>query len=869
MRKRVLLFFCVIFTLTLSFLFFASPVSAAILFQDNFDDGDANGWTVARNMLWSAQSFSCQNSGSEANWVVQNGKYGIVINGSGCVTETIPDDFVWDSSWNDYIFEADVIFVDGVDANIAFRYTTIPNNDWYGYHFIIQSTPSNSSIVLQRVWNTNLFSNSMPYTLEHNKTYHLKIIVNGEHIQLFINDSLALDYPDAGGRFPTGRMALQASVGTAPNSEVWFDNVVVRSIDELQPQANVPVVLVPGFGGSWNTSDIISGGSGGNWKKTPFIKVYDNIRSTFINNGKYAEGDDYFEFYYDWRRPADSIADSLKDYIENTVLSGKPVGTKVNLVGHSFGGLISRSYGQKYGVDKINKLVTSGSPHEGAIPAWKAWSGAELGDRWSWQWIALQLYLQIHKDNYSSPVSAVHDLSPSLSNLTPIFDFTKNSSNQVIDVTTMNSFNSYLNNLKISIETGLKDLMTTIAGNENANGDSIEWIKLGGRSLSDKLLGKWPDGRPEAYEYTGEGDLTVLEKSALIANTDQKVVGTSHIELMETSAGIQAILDSLGLTTFTPATGSNSPNRNPALIFFLHSPANIKVTDPNGNEAGFGVSNPMSNAIYSEVDKLLVIFDAVDGDYGVEVVGNGTGSYSLDLGQLSSAGEKWSTTEESVTDGEVDSYTLKFNSGNPKDFPLIDDTGKMQLNLAKVKLNELKEYINSQSFSTSYKKQLSRYIDKLILMLERAITSIESGKYANASRYARAAMTGSYSLRMKVDKLGRGGRIEDGVKAKIKTVSHEAGLLVMEGYIATLNKGGRTPNQTRVNRDISVAQKVKNKVESRVSSNQENHPLGIVLSLSEEMLGDSQNSLGDSEFSRASAQALVSRLLSLESSKIK
>ena len=119
------------------------------------------------------------------------------------------------------------------------------------------------------------------------------------------------------------------------------------------------------------------------------------------------------------------------------------------------------------------------------------------------------------------------------------------------------------------------------------------------------------------------------------------------------------------------------------------------------------------------------------------------------------------------------------------------------------------------------------------------------------------------------NKLGRGGRIEDGVKAKIKTVSHEAGLLVMEGYIATLNKGGRTPNQTRVNRDISVAQKVKNKVESRVSSNQENHPLGIVLSLSEEMLGDSQNSLGDSEFSRASAQALVSRLLSLESSKIK
>ncbi|MEA3354923.1 MAG: alpha/beta fold hydrolase, partial [Patescibacteria group bacterium] len=638
----------------------------------------------------------------------------------------------------------------------------------------------------------------------------------------------------------------------------------------LLPQpTNVPIVLVPGFGGSWNTGDMISGGSGGVWKKTPFVKVYNNIKSTFIDNGGYVEGDDYFEFYYDWRKPTDELADDLKDYIENIVLSGKPIDTKVNLIGHSFGGVVSRAYSQKHGHDKVNKLVTSGSPHKGAITAWQSWSGAEIGDRWSWQWIALQLYLQIHKNNYSSPVTAVHNLSPSLNNLTPIFDFAKDGDDQTINVTTMNSFNSYLDNLKNSIETGLKDLMTNIAGNENSDDDSIEWIKLGDRSLTDRLLGKWLDGKPISFEYTDKGDLTVLDKSALMDDVSQEIVSASHVELMEESVGIQSILDSLEISDFTPASGNNSPNRNPALVFFLHSPANIKVTAPDGAEAGYGVANPMSNAIYSEVDKLLVIFDAIDGDYGLEIIGTGSGSYSLDIGQLTINGEKWSTNKETINSGETDTYTLSFNSNNPKNFPLTDTTGKMQLNLAKNKLNELKEYINSQSLSGSSKRRLLRYIDRLIKMIDRALDYIDANNYSRAYRYARVVMTGCYSLRMKVDKLGRRGRISDEIKARIKALAHEAGEFSMEGYIATLSQSNRVPSQARVNREIGVAEKVKNKVESRISSSGENHALGLAFNLSEEMLENSRNSVNNEEFSRASAQALLSRLLSLESVRLK
>ena len=112
------------------FLFFLSSVTktrAAVLFQDNFNDGNANEWVVPRNMQWNNPSQSCSNDGAPVTWRVADGKYGISINGPGCVTETTPNDASWNDDWNDYIFEADITFITGTDANIAFRYSGAPN----------------------------------------------------------------------------------------------------------------------------------------------------------------------------------------------------------------------------------------------------------------------------------------------------------------------------------------------------------------------------------------------------------------------------------------------------------------------------------------------------------------------------------------------------------------------------------------------------------------------------------------------------------------------------------------------------------------------------------------------------------------------
>lgn|GEM_PF-3104401 len=842
------------FIILLFYCFNPDKLYAVTVFQDNFNDGDFSNWDVVTD----PDRAPCSDQ-----WTIKDGMLGININQSSCTTNIVPNDLIWNNLGNNYTIELDMKFVQGTDHNIAFRFSPgITKNYWYDIHFV-----SPNSYELERV-PFGSPGTGVHYPLPNKSDfYHLKIIMKTGNIQVYIDNNLTLNYvyDPSLDKFPTGKLALRAGTGSNPVSETYFDNIVVTSIDDT-PVGNVPVVFLPGMGGSWNTSAIITGNDSNNWKKTPFIKVYENLRDTFLSNG-YTEGDDYFEFYYDWRDSPDEIADNLKDYIENTVLNGKDPDTKINIASHSMGGLVARAFAQKYGDSKINKLVTAGSPHQGSIPAWYGWSGAEIGDRWSWEWITLQLYLQIHKDNYTSPVSAIHTLSPSLQELQPSFDFATDSQDQVIGVSSMSDFNNYLLNLNTNLEDSLKSLITTIAGVNNS--DSIEWIKLKDRSLTDRLLSKWPDGKPDTYELTDEGDLTVLQKSALIDNTTQAQVSNTHHGMVQSDAGIQAILDGLDLD-INPVTNTDIPNRNPSLVFFLHSPADIRVTAPGGSQAGHDVDSPMGNAIYSPEDKLLVIYDAIDGDYEVEVVGNASGSYSLELGQLTQTGEKWNTTQETINNGEIDTYTLSFGADNPKDFPLTDETGKMQLNLAKNKLNKLSEYISSQSFSTAYKRQLTRKISQIIRMIDRAIVYVDANNHAKAYRYARAVMTGCYSLRMKIDQLGRGGRIGDEVRAKLKSMAHDAGLVSMEAYIATLNQTSRAPNQTRVSREISTADKVITRAGNRIAlTSGENHALGLAFSLSQEMLAGSQSAFDSGEYSRASAQALLSRLLSLEATKIR
>lgn len=594
------------------------------------------------------------------------------------------------------------------------------------------------------------------------------------------------------------------------------------------PSPNTPIVFLPGMGGSWNTADLISGNSGGIWKKTPFIKVYDNLKNTFLNAG-YSEGDDYFEFYYDWRQPVDNLADQLNDFINNKFGPG----VKINLVGHSLGGLVSRAYGQKYGENKINQLVTAGSPHQGAILPYLLWSGAQINDHLGWDWLGFQLLLHLHQGRFTSPVNAVRSLGPSLENLLPVFDFAKNSNNEILPIGSMETVNDYLNQLANDLTAGLTDLITTITGNET---ETIEWVRLEGRSMADRLLDRWKDGRPADYDYTNAGDGTVLSRSALLNNTDQLEITNSHQDLVQTTAGIESILSALGIDA-EPQTGNEQPTRNPGLFFLLHSPAEITVTAPDGNQAGFNVASPMPNAFYSPEDKLLLIYNASAGNYQTEITGTGNGEYQLDIGQLTDEGEFFSSLIDTINLNSVDNWTINFNPAQPLTDPVIDESGESKIAQARLRLQQLK---------LRTKPKLTVYLNQILKLLDK-----------NRLAQLRLALSSTYKFRYWVDKFAQSD-------AYLKNEVDQIGQLLSQALVTT-GRNSQTLTKKQVQAELNASDKAKQQLETKIGQvSGENHNLGNTLELINRYFDRAQTSFSQNNFWQTHADALVVRVLAIE-----
>lgn len=139
-----------------------------------------------------------------------------------------------------------------------------------------------------------------------------------------------------------------------------------------------------------------------------------------------------------------------------------------------------------------------------------------------------------------------------------------------------------------------------------------------------------------------------------------------------------------------------SPVRsNPSIITMLSSPGELLVTDPQGRRVGRdpiaeidyaeipdavygseGISDPTSSSPQSatEFTKVLFVPAPVDGEYAVEVIGTGTGSYTLDVAIRSDACGLHTERITGETSVDVqDQYTVTYNTGVPVDCGVEDE----------------------------------------------------------------------------------------------------------------------------------------------------------------------------------------------------
>lgn len=186
----------------------ASPSTAYpfVLFQDNFDDGDADGWTVSESGVW----------------YVENGEY-VVDMGEGQYLTGIA--LAGDDAWRDYTLDLDVKGEAGFDKGILFRC----NDIWNGCYYVnLVSDPSNQVLLGRLVNHVGETLSSALYPNTNGMWYHVTIKLAGLNIRVYVNDQLQIDYTaDHSTYVAQGKIGLCGYTSTGGLDKIRFDNVIV------------------------------------------------------------------------------------------------------------------------------------------------------------------------------------------------------------------------------------------------------------------------------------------------------------------------------------------------------------------------------------------------------------------------------------------------------------------------------------------------------------------------------------------------------------------------------------------------------------------------------------------------------------------
>lgn len=551
---------------------------------------------------------------------------------------------------------------------------------------------------------------------------------------------------------------------------------------ETIPTPLQPLILLPGLGSSWNHEYIILGidQPQSEWSMTPGVKAYDGLIQTLRNAGYETDGPDknLFVFNYNWTKPVALIADDLKSYIQTVV--NPPSETKIDLIGHSLGGLVARTYVQNNHTNPVDQLLTLGSPHKGVPQVYYLWEGGDLNKSLlHWQRIATGLLLYLRSPKFSTIKDAVHSEVPVLKNLLPVFNYLKKDSSE-ISVNDMNEKNTWLSELNLSPPSHLLSILNTFIGRISTS--TLRWIKVENRNWLEKILNLWPDGRPTGEEELSEGDKIILSESATLEGTIvTNLTNLDHEELVETSVGIQKIMDILGLTPSLISTISQGVSYEPTLVFQLASPATLTVLGPDDLPIGLGD------------EKTKVIPGALNGEYQAEITGIGDGNYHLHLGQIVNQKDIWITISGTIHVGEKVIRKINFNSSSLSEYPFFDLNGDNYLKSGKTKLNEFKDNAEMQTLNRVCKKTTN-------LLVNRIINLLEKGKIEDS-------ITGLYQLRLQVTYCQKSKTINEDklryLKNKIQEIIDD---LEQTYIIIETNKGG-TYQHHRLTLEIGLAQK--------------------------------------------------------------
>jgi hypothetical protein len=168
-------------------------------FSDNFDDGNANGWTTYGG-----------------TWSVVSGQYNVAANAGA---KSVADG----TSFSNFTYDADVTIGAAGDAGLIFRVTNPATgmDSYTGYYAGISYA---GSVVLGKANNnwTQLATTAM--TITANTLYHMRVVADGSIIKVYVADMVTPKINFTDSSYTVGAIGLRTF-----NADAKFDNVTVNA----------------------------------------------------------------------------------------------------------------------------------------------------------------------------------------------------------------------------------------------------------------------------------------------------------------------------------------------------------------------------------------------------------------------------------------------------------------------------------------------------------------------------------------------------------------------------------------------------------------------------------------------------------------
>ncbi len=374
------------------------------------------------------------------------------------------------------------------------------------------------------------------------------------------------------------------------------------TVNNPPPPGPNPVVFVPGFATTWSYKGLVENQTttSADWQLLPLFtdSYYKPLLSTLQNSGLEMDKS-LFTFTYDFRQSVPDSAVWLKSFLTNRLPD-----KKANIVSHSMGGVIARyCFEQVPGCqNKINKIVTAGTPHQGTIKAYLLWEGGQIDE--SNPVIKTMEEIALHATNfpYLSDKDIVQNRFPGVRDTLPVFDYIIGHPYTSLS---QKAKNPLLETLTAS--DAFRNILTTLSG---SNLNTYAGFSPIGLNAADSALGLWADGKPGVFSYSSGDDTVLLASSQIASPAEKEYSSLHHADLLRKSESEEDILDAFGLTTTSIVTRSDQPSS--VLAFIIHSPATISAT---------GGTN---------IDGQAIFVADPSGSYPITITGTGDGNFLLE-----------------------------------------------------------------------------------------------------------------------------------------------------------------------------------------------------------------------------------------------